>query len=661
MLRLERRVKRFRFWLLVLFILAISLPLTYPVSENNQAISQEKGIEFSHFIAPDCPQPEEIRASAEQIIPAIEIPAPRVDFDPTMGFVYRDQTDFDYQDMAEPDRPPPEPDPVYVYVLVTVSSTWVRGSSLSIKFSLYNDGPTTAYVRLNFLAYDPYLEWSVTTTTSIRPFSTKVKYLYKTIPSTSVGLKKGIAEVEYTSGSQIYYKDYGYAFVQKFGNPNPLPPADATSAKTGSSTYYWEGLSNDGFGVPDSYALWPYCDNWNTLWRAAQWVDGYAKTTPYGAASVLNAQVYSHTDYIHEGQPYYWEARASAWCDYRIRYTMGDSGVCDEFAISYNSLVRALGIPARLILAYGPSISHAYSEVWAGAWYHADPTWNAFNAPWIYALNFKVIDHVWICAKWDDRNGAGSTFWPNDDADGSSTNDMLSWNLDKTAAWYDGPNDYGPLVESAEWHDPCDDESGWKDSPTNPADWWPNPIWDHAAGTLTSHYLGFIRTSSNSGWGTGPFWYKDLGSQPLEMFRELRIKVSYDNPSAIYKGCLAVALYDSNLELVCYIMLYEWTGSYIDMDFYGRWRTQGGTVKSIAEYNVDWTYYKNDIWIYRDSYDEIWVEFGAFYTGGRLLTASEFQAESSRDFRYVGIQWRRGSGTYLNVNLWDIKVEWDMY
>ena len=86
----------------------------------------------------------------------------------------------------------------------------------------------------------------------------------------------------------------------------------------------------------------------------------------------------------------------AAACDFvmgAMRYSPGSSdgnttaletfaareGVCRDYAHLTCALVRAAGIPARCVAAYGPDVSpqdfHAVAEVWlAGGWHLVDST-----------------------------------------------------------------------------------------------------------------------------------------------------------------------------------------------------------------------------------------------------------------------------------------------
>jgi transglutaminase-like putative cysteine protease len=540
-----------------------------------------------------------------------------------------------------------------VIVAATIPSVWTIGEDLAVKFDLYNQGGSTAYVTLHFEGWDSYGPWGMFQTkeinvdgyTYVKAFNFKTVYLHVIVPETPVGIKRSVASA---GGDASYYHDFCFNFVQKYGTPSTLPPGDAMSSTSGNPSYYWEGLPGDGFNVPDAYGL-HHPDYWSLRWTAGYWIDLPRTFSEYATASQMTTRVYENMAYWKDYEP----ADATAWSDNKI-VDEGYRGVCDEFAILEMTLLRALGLPCRYVWASGYGIGHTWLECWTQnggwEWIHTDPTWNAYNNPSIYESSMTYFDAFTIWSEWDD-----SIHYYGCPYDGGNTNRMLAYNP-TDAQWYatyDGPNNYLP-----NWHDPCENVDWWADAPDQPANWWPNPIWGTASGTLTSSGR-YICTSVNNGWATGPFWYKTIG-RPFTVgkFRQLRVTVEFDNPDKWYKGCFALALYDENKELVAYVKLYEWAGSAIDMDFYFMWVMDDGTTKQFTILNCDIQHLVDQLRIYRVEGDGIWAS--GLYGYGRILTESEFQGETSRIIKYIGIQWRRGSGTYLNVKLHEILVSWNL-
>ncbi len=89
------------------------------------------------------------------------------------------------------------------------------------------------------------------------------------------------------------------------------------------------------------------------------------------------------------------------WSDLLTRDTNGRRGICDEWSIVQISMLRAVGIPARLKflvwLDGGNPAAHACLEYKEGTmWWHMDALWNAFHNPDVYrnggAVNVTVMD-----------------------------------------------------------------------------------------------------------------------------------------------------------------------------------------------------------------------------------------------------------------------------
>jgi transglutaminase-like putative cysteine protease len=618
-----------------------------------------------------------------QSVAEMETPSPRTFWDDELGYCYmdtnipeeqlrevgislfvnsdgRDDVLLDTQDVIDLSRTAYAAPTVGVWV--SVPKIWTRGQSITITWTLYNDGYSTAGGYLYFKGGEgASQEVYKSVSYYVRPGAFKTVYM--TTPAVglqySVGLKTGRAWATQNGVSgYIYDKQWTNAFVQKFETPTSLPPTnDAMSTISGNPNYYWEGLANDNWNIPSENALY-HCKDWDIVQAAAQIIDSYAPTT-YSAFGVsLMSAIYAKCREMYN------QSGASGsvhWSDLYI-INHGYAGVCQEYAVLYASFARALGRPARQISAgpFGsPTSAHAWAEIWDGTtWRHADPTMGYYNNPGAYAGYDLTWTYLW--AKWDDTRV---------DDDGSDVDGILAVHdagygdgdaSDTALVWYDGPNTYGAFT----WHESCNNKYDWLPSYNQPATSWPSSIWPTAGGTLSSHPLGFLHTSTNQGWGSGPFWYvEDLKPRPVAKFQEFRISVSYDNPSVLYEGGLGVALFDSNKQIVCYIMLYDCTDGNRDVDFYARWRMSDGTIKQWQHYNLDWVYFSNDIWMYRHDYgqgDEIWVYFGGVGSSGRILSASELQSERNRNIKYVGIQWLKADALdvmYMNANLCDVLVE----
>lgn len=82
-------------------------------------------------------------------------------------------------------------------------------------------------------------------------------------------------------------------------------------------------------------------------------------------------------DWVHENLDYV--AGASTATDTAVHTFLTRQGVCRDYAHLLITLLRALGIPARLVSVYAPGLSpmdfHAVVEAWHdGAWYVLDAT-----------------------------------------------------------------------------------------------------------------------------------------------------------------------------------------------------------------------------------------------------------------------------------------------
>lgn len=317
-----------------------------------------------------------------------------------------------------------------VMVWVTVPKVWTQGNAISIKYDIFNDGYTTASLYLNFYTYDPGTELHLNTFVNVRKASFKTVYLTGIIPTTTVGLKGAASTV---AGSVSLQWDWGYQYVQIFGSSNfqYTPPSDNMASESSSSLYYLEGLPGDGWNINAMNALW-HCADWNLRFTAATWADGC--TTPFSCGRELTEWVTIAIIYTDYGDYHNYTLR-----DLRVLQDL--KGVCDEKAVLTISLSRAMGIPARLILAQSSSMVHAWCELWDGyLWIHSDPTWLTdfgiaiWNNSYIYQQLFTYWTGVQIHARGDDNGYQG---------DGSNTDGKLACYHDfYYICGYDGLNQY---------------------------------------------------------------------------------------------------------------------------------------------------------------------------------------------------------------------------
>ncbi len=162
---------------------------------------------------------------------------------------------------------------------------------------------------------------------------------------------------------------------------------------------------------------------------------------------------------------------------------------------------------------------------------------------------------------------------------------------------------------------------------------------------------------------TGPFFYREL-SDPLEIgrFRNLQVNLEFNNPSGSYKGEFGLCFYDEDKDMIAYVKIRDWYDASINTDFHAKWYMANGTPR--AQFITDYTggSWTGHFSIYRNETggtggnetDGIWTfieGIGHF----ELIDNSGLESDS-KSIRYVGIQWRKGSGTYLNTRLHDARI-----
>jgi transglutaminase-like putative cysteine protease len=184
-------------------------------------------------------------------------------------------------------------------------------------------------------------------------------WLYSTY--TSVGLKKiRIYITDTVIPSWIYdTRDLGNQYVQTY----------RTISDPGPSDY---GTETDDLHHPNNWNIilqaGVFCDNTADQYTSAYWINWW---TAYNVRDILNSdsETYAFSDLytIVDGQ--WW-------------------GICDEHAIAFCAMARAMKIPAHFLVIAPQGqgcCPHACAEVWTGySWIHADPAWFAFNNPTMY-------------------------------------------------------------------------------------------------------------------------------------------------------------------------------------------------------------------------------------------------------------------------------------
>ena len=128
----------------------------------------------------------------------------------------------------------------------------------------------------------------------------------------------------------------------------------------------------------------------------AQAAAGSATTVEAKARGIFN---FVRNNYAYDGTLFCIDS--FTWADTLTRDSNGHRGICDEWAAVEISMLRSLGIPARMkFLTWtqdGQGVGHACVEYRDGnLWFHMDALWNAFHDPAIYrnsgGSNITVMD-----------------------------------------------------------------------------------------------------------------------------------------------------------------------------------------------------------------------------------------------------------------------------
>ncbi len=205
-----------------------------------------------------------------------------------------------------------------------------------------------------------------------------------------------------------------------------------------------------------------------------------------------------------------------------------------------------------------------------------------------------------------------------------------------------------------DWHDDCTSTSGWKYH----TEWDGWSRWDFASGTLASDN-GYLHCPTNTGWETGPFWFKEFDTPfTLAEFDSLDVEVETIQPSQSYKGNLRFTIFDDSKNPIFYIAVNSWDelehAVHISVGYYYADITSTGYASNDMDPDFHGTL---DI-----HYDPSSGLMGTIPGGpgggsGVILTPAEWASESNRVAKYVGIQWRKGAGIYLDHRVHDISIE----
>jgi hypothetical protein len=574
---------------------------------------------------------------------------PKVDIDDELGYC-----------ITGSNRDDPSHQSLYasVYVIVTVPTIWTAGSDITVRWDLWNDGDETAWGYLYFYGEDEgATEAYEVQSYSVRPFRSRTVYMQVAIDEGyTAGIKKAITRATQSGvPGNIYYKDHGYGFVQRFDPPSGLP-ADSMASVSGNPTYYYEGLADDGFNVPSAESLW-HCKDWDIIWDAAWQVDQAPgnPTTPYLTGQGLVPQLHVLIDYPDEEDQDFLEACVTRWSDREI-IERGYRGVCDEHAILLVSYLRAMGIPARYV--WGAELGgggHAWAELWDGSsWIHADATWNSYNNPQVYQGGGTYVDVIQVHAKWNDSlvhnefyNESGTLYF----FDGSDTNgvqglgDLTYW------ATYDADSSYENYYGRPGWHDSCGSTTGWYRQTAGTFFQSYRTIQESGVLHTSSGYLYCDNIAADAGvWKHGPLFIKNLGFffklKELEYLKaDMELVDSYG-----LMGDLVVILYDVNGNIVTVLNLYDswWSSTskaylrYHDST-HQAWQWYEGA--HYGTWRADWKIWREDCNIKGS------VDVGGSLNQGTIyssLTAADFDVKIA----YIGIQFARVySHTYYDQDL----------
>ncbi|MGY5872312.1 MAG: transglutaminase domain-containing protein [Candidatus Thorarchaeota archaeon] len=541
-----------------------------------------------------------------------------------------------------------------VEAVVNIPSVWVIGSTLSIEFNIESDHVDTVQIDCSFTVPG---EWSEIQTVFLGTGESETVILSHIVPSTYVGLKDGYAQA--LANGAIVLTDYRIDhYVQIFAIPDELPPADAMTAASGSTNYYYEGYSWDGIGIPSEYAIF-HPEDWRIRYLAAQFVDSYQYTTSYSVIYALMAVV--HSAMTHDEESAALEGYTSDLWIIDDANPERLIGVCDEFAILMTSMTRSLGLPARYLGSI-KTVAHGFCEVWVEdsgtyRWIDIDPT----NLGWDEPL-FQYVS-VWVRSAFDDSRVTGtSTTYDYTDTNGCFGLSDLHYSTS-----YDGPNDmfYFHETFNDETHIVGDEEGKgkwWIPMPfQSSAGWQPFYTQQASTGTLYLKY-GYVYTTGvpadASAWRHGPiFYYNLLNEIPLEKLVLFQVEMKMDY-SYGKMGDIAVMLWDQDKDLMHVFRIYDSWYSRLSKA-YSTFFEEDGTSENhhFTDKNYDWT----GTW-------KFWYDDGKVYTSLKIgLTTYTHQytpdtpIDSSRAITAVGFQYGRCySYTFhdqgLRIN--DIFLDW---
>lgn len=201
---------------------------------------------------------------------------------------------------------------------------------------------------------------------------------------------------------------------------------------------------------------------------------------------------------------------------------------------------------------------------------------------------------------------------------------------------------YDRLLQNVE--DSCDSVDGWVQETD-----WPSLFWSTASGTLQTTN-GYLYASGLSTYYAGPFWYKTLERpQPIERFDQFTVNLAGTIDSS--RGAFAIYVFDENEERIFTVKVDDpYTTS--DGSVYVSYYTEDGSPITSEETDP------GHIWdetmrFYKTDTDQIKVEFFG-NSPVTLLDTDDWQVESSRVIKYIGIQWYWRGTPDNNIHVQDI-------
>lgn len=208
---------------------------------------------------------------------------------------------------------------------------------------------------------------------------------------------------------------------------------------------------------------------------------------------------------------------------------------------------------------------------------------------------------------------------------------------------------------SSSWHDDCSNITDWQ----HYTEWDGYTRWATASGTMVSNNDA-IHCPTNSGWETGPFWFKQFPAQfTREGFQRWDFELNVNQPSMSYKGNLWVGLFDNEKQPVFVMQFSSWDELEHQLYIYLQYRKTNGSSIAYERPMISNPNFSGVCSIYYEEGAGLMASIGS-EGSGVLLTESEWNLEGLRSISYIGIQWRKGAGIYLDYFVNDINITGEM-